>query len=102
MRPVAMSSPVILRQRKRGNGVDVTGQIVSEKTVKGCIQSFGLKYKINLEIAGISADLSVMLWRREFESGVFTHAVIKGQEYRIVASTDGMSDAFIRILLSRG
>lgn len=102
MRPVAMSSPVILRQRKRGNGVDVTGQIVTEKTVKGCIQSFGLKYKINLELAGISADLSVILWRKEFESETFTHAVIKGQEYRIISLADGISDAFTRVLLARG
>lgn len=97
---MAMNKKIILRKREKTNGLSVNGDVTAEKAVKGCLRGIGLRYRSTLEAAGIEADVTVTLWRKEFDSS-FTHAVIDGTEYRIENTAPIMNDMFIQVMLVR-
>lgn len=97
---MTMNKTVLLRKREKPNGMSIDGNVTAEKTVRGCLRDIGLRYRSTLESAGIEADVTVTLWRKEFGSG-FTHAVIDGTEYRIENTAPIMNDMFIQVMLVR-
>lgn len=99
---MTLRNKIILQCREEAYGHRTKPNITAEKEVYGCIQMPSLSFQAANETAGRKIDLSVHVWRSEFESGHFTHAVISGTAYRINGTGASVNDLYIRLSLERG
>lgn len=93
---------IVLQCREEAYGHSTEPDITAEKEVYGSVQLPSLSFQATNEAAGRKIDLSVHVWRSEFESGHFTHAVINGTTYRINGTGAGMNDMYVKLSLERG
>ena len=64
------------------------------------ISDVGTVTKLEAMAAGINAELTAVMWRREFRD--FTHAEYGGVRYRIVQTGSAANTLHIKLTLERG
>ncbi len=74
---------------------------LAERTVSCSVQTPSLSFQNAGEAAGMRIDLSVLLWRRDYEADSFNYAVVSGKQYRINGAGAGANDLYIRLSLER-
>ena len=64
------------------------------------VSDVGTVTKLEAMAAGINAELTAVMWRREFRD--FTHAEYGGVRYRIVQTGSAANTLHIKLTLERG
>lgn len=70
------------------------------KIVWADVNDIGVTTKYSAEAAGYSAELQVLMYRREYSGQ--THAEYNGIKYKISSSGRAENDLHIKLILSRG
>ena len=93
--------PIILQRRRQGNGRS-NYAVEAEAEVMCAASEPGIRRKADAAAAGYALDLTVQLWRSEYEADHYTHAVFDGKEYRIADAGPGRNGLFVVLSLVRG
>ena len=99
---MTLNKKILLQKREDNNGYGGGYICTAEKTVCASVQLPGLTLQNNSEFAGRKTDLTVHLWRREFDTAEYTHAVIGGTVYRIDRDGASANDLYVKLSLERG
>lgn len=70
--------------------------------VKGDVSLPSLSLKTSVEGVGRKIDLTVQVWKRDFDKEQFTHIDYDGTRYRIDNISTGLNDLIIKLSLERG
>ena len=74
--------------------------ITDSSEVWADVSDVGTVTKLEAMAAGINAELTAVMWRREFRD--FTHAEYGGVRYRIVQTDSAANTLHIKLTLERG
>lgn len=78
------------------------GETVRAETAVFCkVADLSTTEKMNDLAAGVTADLQVHLWRKEFEKADYTHIKIGEVMYKIVKTGSGFNDLFVKLTVTR-
>ncbi len=75
-------------------------EIADSAEVWADVSDIGTVTKLEAMAAGINAELTAVMWRREFRD--FTHAEYCGVRYRIVQTGTAANTLHIKLTLERG
>lgn len=75
-------------------------EITDSAEVWADVSDIGTVTKLEAMAAGINAELTAVMWRREFRD--FTHAEYGGVRYRIVQTGSAANTLHIKLTLERG
>ena len=75
-------------------------KITDSTEVWADVSDVGTVTKLEAMAAGINAELTAVMWRREFRD--FTHAEYGGVRYRIVQTGSAANTLHIKLTLERG
>lgn len=98
---MTLNKKILLQKREDNNGYGGGYICTAEKTVCASVQLPGLTLQNNSEFAGRRTDMTAHLWRRDFDTDSYTHAVIGGTVYRINSVGASVNDLFIKIGMER-
>lgn len=102
MRTMTLRDTITLKKMKDDYGHSSEKTVLSEKTVYCSLSTPGLYFQATSESAGRKTDITVHMWRSDFESDSYNYAEIGGVLYRINGSGAGANDLFVRLSLERG
>lgn len=102
MRAMTFRDSITLKKLQDPYGHSSGKSVLSEKTVSCCLSLPGLYFQATSESAGRKTDITVHMWRSDFESDSYNYAEIGGVLYRINGSGAGANDLFVRLSLERG
>ena len=75
-------------------------EVTARAEVWADVSDVGTVTKLEAMAAGINAELTAVMWRREFRD--FTHAQYGGVRYRIVQTGSAANTLHIKLTLERG
>ena len=75
-------------------------EVTARAEVWADVSDVGTVTKLEAMAAGINAELTAVMWRREFRD--FTHAEYGGVRYRIVQTGSAANTLHIKLTLERG
>lgn len=92
---------ITLQKRKQANGRSSEYTVVAQAQLLCSVSEPGTHLKADAAALGYELSLTVQLWRSEFETDHYTHAVLDGKEYRIAGTSPGRNELFVRLALTR-
>lgn len=92
---------IVLQKRRQGTGRSSEYTVEAQAQLLCSVSEPGLRLKADAASIGYELSLTVQLWRSEFETDHYTHAVLDGKEYRIAGTSPGRNELFVRLALSR-
>lgn len=93
---------ITLQKRKQASGRNSGYTIEAQAELFCSVSEPGLRLKADIASIGYDLALTVQLWRSEFETDHYTHAILNGKEYRIASTSSGRNELFVRLGLERG
>lgn len=97
----APDTPITLQKRKQAAGRSSEYTVEAQAELLCSVSVPGLRLKADAAAVGYGLDLTVQLWRSEFEAEHYTHAILDGREYRIAGTSPGRNELYVRLALSR-
>lgn len=101
MKTITFNREIILIKTSEKYGHS-SGNDVESNKFKCNVSQPSISLKTQIESTGRSVDLTVQMWRRDFESNTFTHAKIDDVRYRIESATSGLKTSIVKLILVRG
>lgn len=92
--------PIALQKRVKDNGTGIY-RVAEQVQLLCSAGEAGSRMKSQAAAVGYAIDVTVQLWRSEYQSDRFTHAVLDGNEYCIADELPGRNDLFIRLALTK-
>lgn len=102
MKAMTLRTKITLLRKQEAYGHGSEKNILARREVFGSVKAPGLSFQSAAQAAGMRADLTVHLWRKDYEREKYTHAVVDDTEYRISAAGASVNDLYVRLSLERG
>ena len=101
MTAMTLNKKILLQRREDNNGYGGGYTVISEKNVYASVQIPSISFQTKTESAGRKADLTAHLWRRDFDTDSYTHAVIGSVTYRINSVGASVNDLYVKLVMER-
>ena len=101
MTVMTLDKKITLQKRRDSSGYGSGDVVVSTKNVYAKVTLPSLSFQAKAEAAGRRADMTAHLWRKDFDTDNYTHAVIGGTVYRIDSVGSSVNDLYVKIALER-